>query len=473
MKRKDMISLRLNQKTMPSWYKWVIAVLSGLIIFVGLGWNSGTRSLYTRTITVLRDIDRASYSLSTSIRFGTTAILSLFFGAMIGKMGAKKMVLCGITSLFVSCVINSVATELWMFYVAAVFLGTGLAWCTTSLVGFVINRWFTEKRGTVTGVVLASNSLGAAIGTQVLSPLIYKQENLVAAVERTREAGITVSNIRPQETLFKFLGTDFGYQDAYTLVAGVLVVIFIIVALFYKEAPAGHKETGEKPAKGKKKPSRAAAWVGMSFSEAIRKPYFYLIVLCVYLTGASLQAANGIAAPHMEDCEITGEMVAWAVSAHSLVLSCAKILGGVSFDKFGLRKTLLVMHTIGTVSLLLLAFVTRAEHYGLAMAYETMVSLAMPLETIMLPLITADLFGDKDYAKMMGIMVAVNTFGHATGEPIANLVYEFTGRYNGILFVFAGIMAVVLICFQLVMNKSNADRKEIIARHEAALASAE
>ena len=161
----------LNQKkTVDSRYKWVIAVLSGLIIFVGLGWNSGTRSLYIRTVTVLWDIDRAAYSLSTSIRFGTTAVLSLFFGTLIEKMGAKKMVLCGITSLIISCAINSVATELWMFYVAAVFLGTGLAWCTTSLVGFVINRWFTENRGTVTGFVLASNSLGAAIGTQVLSP---------------------------------------------------------------------------------------------------------------------------------------------------------------------------------------------------------------------------------------------------------------------------------------------------------------
>jgi len=49
---------RLNENSVSTWYKWVIAVLSGMIIFVGLGWNSGTRSLYTRTITVLRDIDR-------------------------------------------------------------------------------------------------------------------------------------------------------------------------------------------------------------------------------------------------------------------------------------------------------------------------------------------------------------------------------------------------------------------------------
>ena len=66
-----------KKKQVDSRYKWVIAVLSGLIIFVGLGWNSGTRSLYTRTITVLRDIDRASFSLSSSIRYATTAILSL------------------------------------------------------------------------------------------------------------------------------------------------------------------------------------------------------------------------------------------------------------------------------------------------------------------------------------------------------------------------------------------------------------
>lgn len=456
---------RLDQKNNTDMrYKWVIAALSGLIIFVGLGWNSGTRSLYTRTVTVLRDIDRAAYSLSTSIRFGTTAVLSLFFGTMIQKMGAKKMVLCGITSLFISCVINSLATELWMFYTAAVFLGVGLAWCTTSLVGFVINQWFTEKRGTVTGVVLASNSLGAAIGTQVLSPLIYRDEALVDAVE----GGAPV--IPAGNTLFRFLGTDFGYQDAYTLVACVLAAIFLIVLIFYREAPKGHALTKETPGKGKKKPSRAAVWVGMSFAEAVRKPYFYVIVLCVYLTGASLQAANGIAAPHMEDCGITGDMVALAVSAHSLVLSCAKILGGISFDRFGLRKTLFVMHFIGALSLLLMAFVTSSAHYGLAMAYETMVSLAMPLETIMLPLITADLFGDKDYAKMMGIMVAVNTFGHATGEPIASMVYEAVGSYNSILYVYAAVMILVLVLFQLVIKRAGKDRAEIIARSEAEMA---
>ena len=91
----------------------------------------------------------------------------------------------------------------------------------------------------------------------------------------------------------------------------------------------------------------------------------------------------------------------------------------------------------------------------------------------MLPLIAADLFGDKDYAKMMGIMVAVNTFGHATGEPIASIVYEAVGSYNSILFVYAGIMIGVLVLFQLVMKRAGKDRDAIVARHNAMEASAE
>ena len=84
--------------------------------------------------------------------------------------------------------------------------------------------------------------------------------------------------------------------------------------------------------------------------------------------------------------------------------------------------------------------------------------------------VLAQKFSTSELARMMGIMVAVNTFGHATGEPIASLVYEQFGSYNLILFVYAGIMAGVLVLFQLVMKRAGRDRDEIVARHQAAVA---
>lgn len=418
-------------------YKWVIAAISFLMVFTGLGFCSGTKSLFFRTISESQGIDRALLSLNDSVRYFTTAFLNLFFGVLVVKLGAKKMVLCGLTSLISSCLVYSCAEQLWVFYCGGVLLGVGLACCTTSLVGFVVSKWFTKNRGTVMGIILASNGVGAAVGTQIVSPLIYGE----------------------RRTFFRVFGREFGYQDAYLLVAGILVVVAILAAALFREAPRGYVDDGSKPQKGKKKPARAVSWVGISYAEAVRTPYFYLVVLCVFLTGAGLQAANGVAAPHLEDVGMDTTLIATFVSLHSLVLAFAKILSGFCFDRVGLRATLLVSHIIAVVSIFMLSMVS-GNTPGLAAAYEMLVSCAMPLETIMLPLIAADVFGDRDYAKMMGIMVAANTAGHATGVPVANLMWNLTGSYRSILVVFAALMVFVLVAFQLVLTQSGKVRKE-------------
>ena len=51
------------------------------------------------------------------------------------------------------------------------------------------------------------------------------------------------------------------------------------------------------------------------------------------------------------------------------------------------------------------------------MAYGILSALALPLETIMLPLIAQDLFQGPQYNKMLGIIVSVNTAGYAVGTP--------------------------------------------------------
>lgn len=81
--------------------------------------------------------------------------------------------------------------------------------------------------------------------------------------------------------------------------------------------------------------------------------------------------------------------------------------------------------------LILLAEVT-ATPAGrvLAMAYGILSALALPLETIMLPLIAQDLFQGPQYNKMLGIIVSVNTAGYAVGTPIANLTFDCLGTYQ-------------------------------------------
>lgn len=96
-------------------------------------------------------------------------------------------------------------------------------------------------------------------------------------------------------------------------------------------------------------------------------------------------------------------MVAAVVSAHALSLTVCKFLTGVIHDHAGLRKTVLLCDCAAITVLILLAEVT-ATPTGrvLAMAYGILSALALPLETIMLPLIAQDLFQGPQYNKMLG-----------------------------------------------------------------------
>ena len=74
------------------WYKWVVAAACFLMIFVGLGFCSSNKSMYLSAITQALGIKRSLFSLNDSFRFISTAIVNLFFGALIAKFGARRLV---------------------------------------------------------------------------------------------------------------------------------------------------------------------------------------------------------------------------------------------------------------------------------------------------------------------------------------------------------------------------------------------
>ena len=423
--------MRLGEK---SWYKWVIAAVSFIIVFTALGFCSSSKDIYLSAITEAHGIPRSQFSLNDSIRFISTSVVNLFFGVLIAKMGAKKLILAGLASLVGSCLVYSFATTIWVFYIGGALLGIGLAWCTTTMVGYVVGKWFTEHKGTVMGVILASNGLGSAVAIQIVSPIIEK--------------------------------TALGYQNAYRLIALLLAAVAVLVIIFFKESPKNYVETGKSA--GKKKPSRGESWVGMSFQDAIKKPYVYVMALCIFFTGACLQGVVGIKSANLKDVGM-GHYVADIASIYSLALIATKFLAGFSFDKLGLRMTLLICHVLGAVAIFMMAVMgmNGTDSFAFGLGAHILLAIAIPLETIMLPLITGGMFGEKDYAKILGIVVSVNTAGYAVGSPVANLAYDIMGSYRTILMILAGVMVVITIAFDIALQRSAKDKKAIIAAHEA------
>jgi ABC-type Fe3+ transport system permease subunit len=71
-------------------YKWVIIAACFLMVFTCLGFCSSTKSFFIGPITENLGVDRSVYSINDSLRFISSAIINLFFGAL----AAPLMNLC-------------------------------------------------------------------------------------------------------------------------------------------------------------------------------------------------------------------------------------------------------------------------------------------------------------------------------------------------------------------------------------------
>ena len=100
-----------------------------------------------------------------------------------------------------------------------------------------------------------------------------------------------------------------------------------------------------------------------------------------------------------------------------------------------------------------------ALSYVFVVGYILLSRVALPLETIMLPLYASDLFGKQDFAKHLGIFVSVNTAGYAVGAPILNACYDMVGSYAPALFVFAALMLINLVLLQFTVSKCHRMRE--------------
>lgn len=398
-------------------YKWVIVSLCFLMIFTGLGFASSTKSLYITAITETLDISRAAFSINDTVRYIATAVVNIFFGSLIARFGSKKLILAGFFFLTLSCVVYAVSSHILMFYLGGLFLGIGLSWTTTTMVSSVINRWCKENKGTIMGATLAANGIGGAVATQIVTPIIYKQ------------------------------GDAFGYRKAYILTAIIFVAVMIIMLILYREK-AESTEINEP----KKNSNDMSSLKGDDFKKIVKNKYFYVLVVCIFLTGMVIQGITGIATPHLQDVGLDIGFISVILSLHWIVLTLTKFLTGFIYDRAGLKVSMNICMTAALIVMFTLPFVTNS--FGgkvLATVYEIMAPMALPLETIMLPIYAGDLFGQRSFDKVLGVFVSVNTAGYAVGTPLANLCFDMFGSYKTALIGAGIIMTVVVIVMQLVV----------------------
>ena len=407
-------------------YAYVIIAVSAITIFMGLGFCSSSKKAFLSYILNYNShISEGLYGFSDTFRYATTAIVNLFFGFLIAKLGAKKLMGAGFLALTLSMLFYAISTNVIGFYLAGTLLGLGIAWTTTTMIGYLINRWCTKNRGTILGITLATNGLGASFATMVFSPIAE--------------------------------ATPSGYKTVYFIFAGLALIIGIIAFIFIKDNPSTETQTSTND----KKKKRGSDWVGIDTKTAYKKPYFYLFLGAVFVTGIALQSITTYDVKHLAEIGVPFEIYTPLMSAGMFILTFSKFLTGFMYDRLGLRKTITISYLSAIVSLSILCFITANSNAFMCGAYFILVDLALPLETIMLPIYTSDLFGKKDYNHFLGIVVSINTIGQALGSPLIGFCHDIFRSYTIALYVGLGLMVVAMLAIQYAISSANKEKARI------------
>lgn len=385
--------------------------------------------MYLTAITGALGIPRSLFSINDTCRYVASAVVNLFFSTLVYRFGVRKMTVFGFLTLMASMTVYACAQTLPMFYLGGLLLGVGLTFTTTTMASSIVRRWFTKDIGRYTGIVFAANGVGAALAAQIAAPLINAE------------------------------GDPFGYRSSYLVVGGILAVSTLVVGVLLRERPATAAPV--EPVAVKK---RAVIWHGIEFQTVKKRPWFYMTALMVFLTGYSLQGITGVYAAHMEDVGLDMGFIATVVSAFSLMLTGSKIFVGTLFDRRGLRWVLTICQLAAAVAFLVLAFLNKTST-GMVMAgvFALLYALALPLETLVVPLLVGDLFGTVSYDKILGIMLCMNYAGYALGAPTVNLCYDAFGSYRPALLMVSALMLVAWVISDLVIRAAKKEKGELSA----------
>lgn len=427
------------------------------MVMISLGFCSSPKSYFIKPITEHLGVSRMLYSINDSCRHITSAVVSFFFGMLIKKFGARKLIAAGFISLVCSSLCYALAENIWIIFLGGVLLGIGLCWTTTSMVGLIVNRWAKENKGTIMGAVLAANGIGGAIAMNIVSPIIESETKsfkipypVFEGIKNFSIDYLVIENVR-------------GFKIAYLVIAAVLAVAGVIVVTFIRETPKGRENT---PVEISKKKSRGQSWVGLEYRDTKKQWYFYGALFCIFATGFFLTACNGVAVQHMRDVGLDPAFVTRIWSIHSLVLALFKFLTGFIYDKTGLRTTMLICTGTAIVVVICLALVTPTpEGKVLAIIYSVFSGLALPLETVMLPIISSELFGERSFNQVLGIAGSANAIGYAVASPIMNKFWDIYGTYSYGMFICLGLLVGVIILMQIVITSAYSRKRMILSTH--------
>jgi len=394
----------LTGDSKPKFFYGYIIVLAAFLIMAISHGSISSFGVFFKRLLVEFDWSRATISGASSLSFLLMGFLSIITGGLTDRFGPRIiMVACGFFFGLGYLLMSRINTiwQLYLFY--GVIVGIGVSASDIPLLS-TIARWFTKRRGTMSGIVKAGTGTGMLIMPIVASRLI----------------------------------STYDWRTAYIVIGIIGLVIIVSAAQFLRRDPGqmGLLSNGEeKPNAG----SLNSAEGGVSLREAIHLRQFWIICAIYFLVLFCAQTIMVHIAPHAEDLVISVAKAASMISIIGGASIVGRLVMGNAGDRIGNKPALIVCFIILVASLLWLQL---ANELWMLYLFAAIYGVAHGGFFALISPIVAELFGTGSHGVILGTVFFSGTIGGAIGPVLAGHIFDITSSYQ-LVFLICATMSVI------------------------------
>jgi MFS family permease len=396
-------------------FAFLVALFSWGLGFYGLG-------IYLVALSERFGWSAAEIATAITVYYILGAILTfLFVGPAFDRYGVRRVITIGTFAMAAGIAALPHARELW--HVHAIFAVMSIGWATMSgaAVNIIVAPWFDRRRGLA--VSLALN--GASAGGLVMAPLLI------------------------------FLIDRFGFATALRLSSALMLAVLLpLLLLVARPKRPDEYDRGDDPQIMPRAAPSAPATVPWNARKTLAEPTFLTISIPFAL---GLTAQVGFLTHQVAFLTpMTGTVSAgWIVSLTAVAAIVGRLGTGLFVDRIDRR---LVSSLNFVLQVIAMAILITTSAPALLVIGCVLFGLGLGNLVSLPPLIVQQEFPQRDFARIVSMVVAINQFAFAFGPALLGRLQQPDGAYTHALFACLVMQVlgaiIVLLPFVVRMNRA-------------------
>ena len=402
-------------------YGWWVVAATCAVNAIGGGVYFYGFSVFFLPIKTALNLSSASTSLIFSLSRAEGAVEGPIAGYLIDKFGPRIMLTIGAFIVAIGYILLSqVNSFLWFLtiYLGIISLAFNATFSGSTMA--VVNNWFIRRKGLAMAISIAAYSLGGSIIAPLLAFGIH----------------------------------HLGWRTTMALSGIILAAVVVPFAQLLRSSPEalGLKPDGDTPRIESKldevdvKPILSS--VDFTVSEALRTKSYWLLAIGTMLRTGTL----GTLIVHFVPIMVwkgNSEQTAAVMLGIMAFLSIPMRIGiGWLGDRWSRSKMLAAGMALGAFSLMILQNANSSFQVWLFISVFSVVEGLSALNWALV----GDYFGRKRFATLRGILSLVYSWGMIVMPIVAGGIFDRTGSYNTVIWIFVGMYICGTILFLVIQR---------------------